>query len=151
MQPQSPHQDRTGNLPFYKTLEDFYNARPPQMRQYSGEADYGVHWNCPPWSSRWRVSYVHNTGELYAVRLEGNDGPVLVLGILPPDPIQDERRETYYKTLDRVLEGWPEACNEERKQGRSGIAWILNRLETCPSYRRIVQVGENEMSLRQIP
>lgn len=132
MQQQSPDRERTHNLPLYRNIEDFYNARPIELRRGSGEADYGVHWHCPPWPHRWRVSYVRTTGEIYAVQQGNQDGPVLVLGVLPPDPVADERNQTYYRTLDRVLEGWPEACNKDQ----NGISWILNRLQACPAYRK---------------
>jgi hypothetical protein len=112
----------------HQSVEAFYNADP--RRRHSGEADYGVHWRFPPWRERWRVSYVRETGEIYAAchnrTPDGSNGPVLILGAVPPDPVTDELREVYYRTLESILEGWPEACTKGE-----GLAWIRDRLETA--------------------
>ena len=49
----------------YPTLEAYYAA--DERRRRSEETDYGVHWRLHGWEYRWRVSYVRNTGEIYAV------------------------------------------------------------------------------------
>ena len=104
----------------FKTLEAFYDGNPE--RRYSGEAGYGVHWKLAPWPHSWRVAYVRNTGEIYAVHLDGAGSPVFILGTVPPDP-ETSFRETYYRTLDRILEGWPEHCGQP-----AGLAWVKERL-----------------------
>jgi len=111
----------------YATVEEFYADRPERLR--SGEADYGVHWKAGSrrdWP-QWRVSYVQATGEVYAVQLSGRC-PVRVLGVVPPDP--DTRHETgcydgetYYRTLDRILDGWAELDAADRD-----VAWVEQRL-----------------------
>lgn len=115
----------TGSV--YRTLADFYAARP--ARKTSPEADYGVHWAGPgPLSAPWRVSYVQDTGEIYAT--QGNRRTE-VLGWVQPDP--DHRNEpggnpagpTYYETLDRILAGWAELGRGERK-----LSWVQLRLES---------------------
>ena len=108
----------------YSSLEQFYAAN--EARRRSPEADYGVWWHDGVRCQFWRVSYVQATGEVYARRHQ--HGQVEVLGVVPPDP--DERRsnglpygKTYYRTLDRLLEGWAEHCGRP-----GGLAWVRDRL-----------------------
>ncbi|MDP2946149.1 MAG: hypothetical protein Q8N61_01690 [bacterium] len=110
----------------YANSEEFYHEDP--RRRSSGEADYGVWWLADERSrSHWRVSYVHATGEVYAVEL-GGAGPVEVLGIVPPDEehVGPHHRpwERYYRTLDKILEGWAEHCGQP-----GGLKWVKERLE----------------------
>ena len=55
----------TAGRAMYPTLDAYYAA--DEWRLRSEEADYGVHWRLQGWDYRWRVSYVRNTGEIYAV------------------------------------------------------------------------------------
>ncbi len=115
-------------MQIYDSLEAFYAA--DERRRRSGEADYGVWWT-DVWSLPcWRVSYIQATGEVYAV--EGSGGRVEVLGVVPPDPADDgaaypygDKRvqQTYYRTLDRILAGWPEHCGEP-----GGLQWVRDAL-----------------------
>ena len=84
----------------FKNVEDFYSDN--SARRYSPEAGYGVHWKLAGWPNSWRVSYVRDTGEVYAVQ-QGpqrggllptgeisiatgpREGPVLLLGHFPID------------------------------------------------------------------
>ena len=104
----------------YPTLDDFYDDR---RRRLSGEADYGVFW-AHNGLRPWRVSYIHETGEVYAVSLKGG-GPVIVLGVVLHDPVDSvDHRQVYYRTLDRILDGW------EREAYRE-IDWARQRLSTA--------------------
>ena len=109
----------------FKNIEDFYNENP--RRRYSREADYGVNWRMEPWPHRWRVSYLQDTGEIYAVNLGRNHvpGPVIIMGVLQPDhePQGFMGRETYYRTLDAVLDGYGDRCWE-----KNGLLWVMSRL-----------------------
>ncbi len=120
----------------YRSVEAFYNVDP--RRRHSGEAGYGVQWQLAPWRERWGVSYVRETGEIYAAcsarTPDRSNGPVLILGVVPPDAVNDESREVYYRTLDGILEGWPEACT-----GGEGLTWIRDRLKAAGRGR-----GKNE-------
>ena len=85
----------------FSSLEAFYQDKP--ARRSSGEADYGVWWteagkNYP----KWRVSYIHDTGEVYALQLI-DGGKVERLGWIQPDDA-----EIYYQTLEGILAGWAE-------------------------------------------
>lgn len=100
----------------YPNIDDFYAEN--EERRRSGEADYGVWWTKPgPSWPKWRVSYIHKTGEVYAVQLTG--GTVELLGVVPADddPI-------YYRTLDRILQGWADVI---QKQG--SLDWVKARLQ----------------------
>ena len=108
----------------YPNIEAFYSEN--EARRRSPESDYGVWWRDADCREFWRVSYVQATGEVYA--LNQWTGHLQVLGVVPPDP--DERRrdglplgKTYYRTLDRVLEGWTEHCGRP-----GGLAWVRERL-----------------------
>ena len=122
----------------FSNIEDFYNDDP--SRRTSPEADYGVHWKLDGWEGSFRVSYVQNTGEVYAVHLGPyrsgalptgeafistgrQDGPVLLLGHFPVD--EETRWEnTFYRGLEAHLDGWPQHCPQP-----NGLAWVVERLE----------------------
>ena len=98
----------------YASIEEFYSKN--EARRRSGEADYGVWWtNGPRWPT-WRVSYVRDTGEVYAVALNAGPGGVEILGTVPPDA-----GPYYYRTLDKLLDGWAE-------EGGRPISWVRERL-----------------------
>lgn len=104
----------------YQSLGTFYAAAP--ARRGSRKVDYGVWWRARPprrgiWFPPWRVTYVRDTGELFATPLSG-DGPVLVLAVLPPLPGSGWTAE-----LDRRLAGWddPELTGWQ-------LSWVRNRL-----------------------
>lgn len=104
----------------YPTLEAFYAAN--EARRRSPEADYGVWWMDGTLAPKHRVSYVQATGEVYAVQL-GGEGQVEVLGVVPPDE-NPTGKGRFYTTLDQVLEGWPEHCDNEI----GGLSWLRRRL-----------------------
>ena len=131
----------------YKSIEDFYGSN--HRRRTSGEADYGVHWRYQGanWPA-WRVSYVQATGEVYAKEAEGRCSPVchkpfggkvFVLGIVPPDEVEDHG--TYYKTLDEVLKGWDKVCGSDE-----GIEWVRDRIAAiagpmrCDCCNRVISI-----------
>ena len=100
---------------------DAFNAADPR-RNGPHQCDYGVHWRLDGWQERWRVSYVRDTGEIYAVLLGRTLGPVFVLGTVPPDPTDDQNRR-YWGTLEQILDGWAERCAEP-----NSLAWVRDRL-----------------------
>ena len=70
------------------------------------------------------MSYVRNTGEIYAVQQGSTIGPVFVMAIIPPDPVDDgNRRALFYATLETILEGWPEQCGRP-----DSLRWVRDRL-----------------------
>ena len=121
----------------FKNVEEFYSDN--SARRRSPEADYGVHWKLEGWPNSWRVSYVRDTGEIYAVQ-QGpirtgilptgeiiianglEEGPVLLLGQFPIDE-EAGSRDVYYHSLERHLEGWPEKCVQP-----NGLVWVIEKL-----------------------
>ena len=101
------------------------------------------------WPNSWRVSYVRDTGEIYAVQ-QGpmrsgtlptgeiiiangpEEGPVLLLGHFPWQPSDLEKagpRDVYYHGLEKLLEGWPERCVQP-----NGLVWVIEKLgRSAPS------------------
>ena len=106
----------------YRDLEHFYTDN--LERRSSPEASYGVHWRLGAYPQPWRISYVQATGEVYAVHQDGNMGPLFLLGVVPADPVSGERRDLYYRTLERILDGWPEMCGKH-----GGMEWVRDRLK----------------------
>ena len=121
----------------FESIESFYSDNP--ARRPSPEAGYGVHWQLDGWPGTWRVSYVRDTGEVYAV-FQGptragllptgemavisgtEEGLVLALGTFPVDENAGPR-DIYYRGLEAILEGWPEHCPQP-----NGLEWIMRRL-----------------------
>lgn len=89
-------------------IEGFYAD--DERRRRSGEVDYGVMWTTDAYHwPRYRVSYVIDTGELYALCL--SHGPVELLGVF----IDRE-------ACERALAGWAEACGEPHS-----LEWVRRR------------------------
>ncbi len=73
----------------FGNIEEYYGEN--AERRYSVEADYGFHWRLDGEPERWRVSYVRNTGEVYAVRLAGTGSGRDVVEVLGTFPVDLER------------------------------------------------------------
>lgn len=99
----------------YPNINAFYDDNP--LRRRSGESDYGVWWRKWGDLGHWRVSYIRATGEVYAV--ERPEGPVEILGTVPPD-----EEGLYYRTLNKVLDGW--ALSENWY-----LSWVRDRLSAA--------------------
>jgi len=107
----------------YPTLAAFYSAR--AERRISPETEFGVDWRAGnrDWPL-WRVSYIWKTHELYAVRLmPGIPGPARLLGVVPPEPGTDPRRDPYQRSLDKILDGYADA-----DVSGHDLAWVEQRL-----------------------
>ena len=111
---------------FYPSLEAFYSAN--DARRRSPEADYGVWWRDDRRGGYCGVFYVKATGEVCAVHIGGQE-QVEVLGVVSPDPDESvqpgykRRRLPYYRTLDRILEGWIDHIHQP-----DGLVWVRERL-----------------------
>jgi hypothetical protein len=97
------------------TLEEFYASDP--RRAHSHEVGYGSLWRESAPVPTYRLAWVENTGELYAVQLseadERND-PVEVLGVLWSG-----------QQVDSCLAGWPERCG-----GQRSLLWARERVRS---------------------
>lgn len=127
-------------IKMYPTLQAYYEED-QQGRLRSPEADYGVHWRLDGYQHPWRVSYVKNTGEIYAVQqcMVSHDipqratsyGPLFVLGIVPIDQLpENDHHSVYYKGLEAILEGWTDHCGPS-----NGLTWIRDRIEANTAAR----------------
>lgn len=130
----------------FRTMHHFRAA--DKRRQRSPEVDYGCHWRVAGFPHPWRLSYIQNTGELYAVHTEmtlvyDDDlllayGPVFILGVVPPDPVIDWRRDLYYRTLDTILEGWAEVARGKCEE-RDTLRWVIDRLREVARHDEVKQ------------
>jgi hypothetical protein len=106
------------------TLQEFYASDP--RRAHSHEVDYGSLWRESAPVPTYRLAWVENTGELYAVQLseadERND-PVEVLGVL-----------WSWQQVDSCLAGWPERCG-----GQRSLLWARERVRT---WRPVVEESQ---------
>lgn len=108
----------------YQTIEAFYEGEPGTIghtRKWSREIDFGVWWRNrqQPWP-RFRVSFVFDTGELYAVRQAAVDERpnVIVLGVmLTPEGVGDLDR------AEDALDGWAEQCGKPHS-----LQWAHERM-----------------------
>ena len=102
----------------FEGLEHFESAEP--ARRSSRYVDYGSFWQLTGWAGRWRVYYIKNTSEVYAMGEYGE--PLMLLGTFPIDPDAGPG-EIYYNGLDRFLEGW-----EDRSGSLGGMDWLIEKM-----------------------
>ena len=136
----------------FEDLESFYSENPARRR--SPESSHGVHWQLDGWDGAWRVSYIRDTGEVYAlfqgptqvgvlptgesfVSSGKGTGPVLTIGTFPVDenPGPDD---VYYLNLDLFLSGWMDHCDEP-----NGLAWMIRKMAQAS----LDETPENEGTL----
>lgn len=115
----------------YRRIEDFYQERGGAQ---SGECDFGAWWyDVTPAQARYRVSVVHDTGDVYAKN--HYDGSVELLGTLEHvcQPVADD--ETFKRSLtwhdtscaytraEEALMGWSDG-------GQKPLSWARERLQS---------------------
>jgi hypothetical protein len=96
----------------YGSLHGFYAA--DQRRVHSRECDVGLWWRESADGPLHRAAWVHDTGELYLVRLgppEQGGGRVEVLAIVAE-----------HEQLEQALAGWRKRCGEPQS-----LAWLRER------------------------
>ena len=111
----------------YPSLDAFYDDRGGRM---SGECDFGVGWTRPGhgWPT-WRVSVVHDTGDVYArVNGYGADARVVLLGTVgSPCAVSLVNRPhgpaCPYEAAERVLTDWAHHMHD-----LASLMWITARL-----------------------
>ena len=109
-------------------LEDFY--RQDERRRASEEIEYGRDWK-DEHGNRYEISYVVDTGELYAMRDPvGGLVPVSWFGDLFSTPVPEASLTVAVlatvedpDALADALDGWPEAM-----AGPNGVGWLVERL-----------------------
>ena len=112
-------------MDYFEAIKLFYTADARRAR--SPERDYGVHWGDGKTPQRYRVSYIMDTGEIYAVGDYTPVAPVEVLGVIQPDSLPAGRKLICYETLEHILGEWAEHCDQDQ----DGLSWVRDRLR-CP-------------------
>ena len=84
-------------------------------RRTSDQLDLGATWREAGSNDAWRLSWLRETGELYACRSDGYDGSCSDVQLLMVVPREAE--------LDALLDGWREARTDP-----DGLAWLLGRV-----------------------
>lgn len=127
----------------YAGTQAFYNEGSiGRKRERSPEYDYGVWWR-DSLGAQWRVSWVAETGEIYALRLghaqslSRDDGPLMLLGVVPPSSgpcLHDciERVGEHWSKcaaapnyeIESVLEGWADECG-----AADSLRWLIDRVK----------------------
>lgn len=111
----------------FPIIAAFYAARGGER---SGESDFGVWWTgekrgMPSTWPRYRVSVVHDTGDLYAVDLHGGAVELLAsgLGMAGCHGILKHDATCCYQIADRLLAGWVDHIHEA-----NSLQWIRDAL-----------------------
>ena len=121
-------------------IDEFYDQDP--RRRSSEETEYGRGWSEK--GRRWGVSWVADTGELYAMReATGRLGisPTILLGVSPMDlsgtskgPITTDSLTVEVLAVigesaevDRLMHGWREAM-----RARNSLRWVRGRIAPSP-------------------
>lgn len=111
------HYPEEGSMPGpWPTMQAFYADR-GGLR--SGETDYGVWWwdGTPAQGEPSRVSWVHDTGDVYAIRQRS--GVVRLLGTIPTA-----------EQTERALDGWADVCGTT-----ASMEWVRTRMLLHPASR----------------
>jgi hypothetical protein len=108
-------------------IEQFYEADP--RRRASDESEFGRDWHDAR-GVRYEISWVRDTGELYA--MSEPDGSIISDGLgdenivpMPTDLVQVEVLGTVESAaaVQQVLAGWPDAMT-----GPDSLAWVRERV-----------------------
>jgi hypothetical protein len=97
----------------YRSLANFYTA--DERRIHSRELDVGLWWRDAPDGPLHRAAWIHDTGELYLVRLgreADGGGRVEILAT-----VADRGR------VEDLLDGWRERCGEP-----GSLSWLRGRV-----------------------
>ena len=127
-------------------IEEFYDGDP--RRRPSAEIEFGRDWSGPD-GTRYEISWVADTGELYAM---GEPmAPLLSDGIgdlelpnLPTELVTVEILATIpeHDRLESILAGWRDAM------GQAGsIAWLRDRLTHAEAYHDVVTPDAAEVEI----
>lgn len=79
-------------------------------RKHSPEVDYGVWWRDGQAYPTYRVSFIVDTGELYAIDV--NEKSVEILAIFTEFGLEKYDDEARKKFVESVMAGWAEKCGD---------------------------------------
>lgn len=110
----------------YESIEQFYAQ--DERRRHSGEVDFGVWWK-DYFERNYRVSWVRDTGEVYAVALSA----AAVIKLDPQTTVNfggdDTGMVEVLATIESIgqlearLDGWADMCGRA-----NSLAWVRERL-----------------------
>ncbi len=143
------------SITMYPTLRAFYEDNEQRLR--SPEADYGVQWRLDGYDQQWRVSYVKNTGEIYAVHqsLTFHDEAQRTLAYGRCSSSAPCRRTrcgtttTVPFTTPRSTPSWragPTTAGPETASSGSGTAWRKPPPPECPHDDTPTRMPKGEFS-----
>lgn len=114
-------------MKMYRNIEAFYAARGGAL---SRECDYGVWWTAGAGHPFWRVSYVKDSGDVYAECSSPLVGDrVLLIGTVPPvETLDTDVLAAWEKPLDELLDGWEHVCGNA-----FSLRWVQERLVGHPA------------------
>ena len=118
----------------FPDVEAFYQADP--RRRVSAESGFGCYWRGEyDGVSRWSLSYIQNTGEVYAYREHFEPRLLLLLGVVPPaeEVMTGNRCLSFDRSLEAVLEGWTDHCSKP-----GSLGWVI---EMMADYRLLETGG----------
>lgn len=117
---------------------DKWSAAP--YRKRSSEVDFGVWWQLPTSPYTWRVSWIKDTGELYAREQAPNSDRFVLLGIFPTREAVEDRMagwaeknnlEQFFPKLTAVEDSTrPVACIRCDKPA----TWLVNNFPYCEQH-----------------
>lgn len=116
---------RVGHI--FASIDPFYGERGGAR---SGERDFGVWWTLPPKGRypQFRVSVVHDTGDVYAINM--TTGAVELLATLEHTPVCGSDIWTgghtalcAYRIAEGILQGWTEQIHDA-----GSLKWVRERL-----------------------
>jgi hypothetical protein len=98
----------------FDNLLEFY-ARDAR-RERSVESDFGVQWVGMGRAPRYRVSFIHDTGEVYGLRQEAGGAVILIAIGLP-------KGDEGLRLVEKLLRGWADICGTPFSLG-----WVGDKL-----------------------
>ena len=84
-------------------------------RSTSSVVDLAATWRAAGSNDAWRLTWVRDTGELYACRADGYDGSCTDVSVIAIVPTEAE--------VDVLLDGWRDVRDDP-----DGIGWLSGRL-----------------------
>lgn len=88
-----------------------------ERRAKSGEIDFGVWWRDGSEYPTYRVSFIVDTGELYALDMQETNAELI--GVIEGANEEDRRA-----TVEAVLEGWADKCGQ-----LNSLSWVRRRVK----------------------
>ena len=111
-------------------------------RERSPEVDFGVWWRVPGSPYTWRVSWIQDTGELYARELVPDSDRFILLGAFPTREAVEARMAGWAESNGNLEQFFPGLTAFAESSGRSvactrcdgWATWLVNGLPYCEQH-----------------